>query len=98
MSERLAHLAAADEWVVDGNYFSAGSRKVVCRAPTPSCGSIIHAGDDPRIVRRTFMRAVSRTELWSGNRGRCGLRSAAIDRAVRVARPPDVPALRGTRH
>ena len=69
LAGRLRDVAAGDAWVMDGNYFSAGSRDVVW----PRADTIVwldHARwvTVPRVVRRTVSRAVRRTELWSGNR------------------------------
>jgi hypothetical protein len=66
---RLQDVIAADSWVLDGNYFSVGAREVVW----PRADTIVwldHARwvTVPRVLRRTIVRGVRRTELWAGNR------------------------------
>jgi adenylate kinase family enzyme len=60
--------AAADGWVVDGNYYTPLGGTVLDRADT-----VVHL--DPslplafgRVVWRTTARAARREELWNGNR------------------------------
>jgi adenylate kinase family enzyme len=68
-ARRVAVAAAADGWVIDGNY-TAVRPLVWARADT------VVWLDPPRwvvmrqIVWRTLRRAVRRTELWNGNRER----------------------------
>ena len=66
---RLRGAVAAERWVLDGNYFSVGAREIVW----PNADTIVwldHARwvTVPRVVRRTVMRGLRRTKLWSGNR------------------------------
>ena len=68
-SERVADVVSSDRWVLDGNYFSVGAREVIW----PRADTIVWLNHPrwvtvPRIVRRTFLRGIRRTELWSGNR------------------------------
>lgn len=63
---RVASATAGDAWVVDGNY--ALVRELTSRRATHLVWldydrPIIMA----RVIRRTVVRAVFRTELWSGN-------------------------------
>jgi adenylate kinase family enzyme len=69
LKERAAKVAARDAWVMDGNYFSVGAREAIW----PRADTIVWL--DPsrrvamwRVVSRTLMRIIRRTELWSGNR------------------------------
>jgi adenylate kinase family enzyme len=67
--ERLAPVVAADRWVVDGNYFSVGSRELVWpRADTIVWTDLAKWRTIARVVRRTIRRSLSGVELWSGNR------------------------------
>ena len=97
---RLRAVIAAESWVLDGNYFSVGARDVVW----PRADTIVwldHARwvTVPRVLRRTIVRGLRRTELWSGNRGVAHQRvSSGLDREVRVAGTSEVqPPLRGPR-
>ncbi|MEY2424143.1 MAG: hypothetical protein QOI95_4210 [Acidimicrobiaceae bacterium] len=90
LAERLQVVAADDEWVVDGNYFSVGSREVLW----PRADTIVWLDHSrwvtmPRVIRRTVIRAVRRTELWSGNREslRRALRADSIIRFAWRAHP-----------
>ena len=90
LAERLETVAANGEWIVDGNYFSVGSREVLW----PRADTIVWLDHSrwvtmPRIVRRTVTRAVRRTELWSGNREslRLALRPDSIIRFAWRAHP-----------
>jgi adenylate kinase family enzyme len=66
---RLAPVVAGDRWVLDGNYFSAGAADVVWpRADTVVWLDMARWVTVPRVVRRTFVRAAARKELWNGNR------------------------------
>ncbi len=69
LKERLQPIADGDEWILDGNYFSVGARDVIW----PRADTIVWLNHGrrttiPRIIRRTFMRGITRRELWSGNR------------------------------
>lgn len=57
----------ADDWVVDGNY--ASTREIVF----PRATHIVWLNFPariffPRVVRRSLIRGIMRTELWNGNR------------------------------
>jgi adenylate kinase family enzyme len=60
---------AGDGWVVDGNYTSLG----VARLVWPAADTVVWL-DPPkrvvmsRVIRRTLRRAITRQELWNGNR------------------------------
>ncbi len=65
--ERVTQFCAADRWVIDGNY--SVLRYILDRRIThliwldyPRCFVMW------RLIRRTVWRAVSRKELWNGNR------------------------------
>ena len=67
-TQRARQTAASDRWVLDGNYFSVGARDAIWpRADAivwldlPRCIAV------PRVVRRSFVRALTRKELWNGN-------------------------------
>jgi adenylate kinase family enzyme len=78
---RVAPLVAGDRWVLDGNYVSAGTREIVWpRADTVVWLDLARWVTVPRVVRRTVVRGVRRTELWSGNResSRMALRPDSI--------------------
>ena len=67
---RVAEATEATEataWVVDGNY-SAVREMVWERADTVVWFDLPYALVMARIVRRTVRRAVTRQELWNGNR------------------------------
>jgi adenylate kinase family enzyme len=66
---RVALAAAADAWVVDGNYSLV--REFVWRRAT----HLVWLDYDRavvmyRVIRRSLVRAMLRTELWAGNRER----------------------------
>lgn len=66
---RLAPVVAADRWVIDGNYFSMGTRDLAWpRADTIVWIDLAKWRTILRIVRRTIRRSRSGVELWSGNR------------------------------
>jgi adenylate kinase family enzyme len=78
---RLAPVVAADRWVVDGNYTSAGAADLVWpRADVVVWLDLGRWVTVPRVVRRTFTRAALRRELWNGNREsvRLALRADSI--------------------
>jgi len=59
----------ADRWVVDGNYTSHGVADVVWpRADTIVWVDLPRRTTTWRVVRRTIRRAITREELWNGNR------------------------------
>jgi adenylate kinase family enzyme len=63
---RVAAATAGDAWVVDGNYGQV--RKLIWRQAT----HLVWLDYDrpvimARVIRRTFVRALCRTRLWSGN-------------------------------
>jgi adenylate kinase family enzyme len=71
--EFRAKVAAAleqcrDGWVADGNYFSALGGLVLEQAETVIWLRLPLRVVFPRLVRRTFARAVSRELLWGTNR------------------------------
>lgn len=64
---RVEAIAAGDAWVIDGNY--AVARPVVlARATTVVWLDYSRRRVMARVVRRSLARAVTRTELWNGNR------------------------------
>ena len=66
-SGRAAEIVATDAWVLDGNYYTVGARDVIWpRADTIVWLDLARWVTVPRIVKRTFLRGVRRTELWSG--------------------------------
>jgi adenylate kinase family enzyme len=70
-SRRLRPVVAADRWVVDGNYFTVGSRAVAWpRADTIVWVDLARWRTIGRIVRRTIRRSRTGEELWpeTGNR------------------------------
>jgi len=64
---RVSSLTAADHWVVDGNY-SVVADIVWSRADTVVWFDLPFATVMSRTVRRTVRRAVTREELWNGNK------------------------------
>jgi len=68
-SERAGKIVTDDKWVLDGNYFSVGARDVIWpRADTIVWLDLARWVTVPRVVKRTVIRGIRRTELWSGNR------------------------------
>ena len=66
---RLEPVVRSDAWVLDGNFFSVGSRAVAWpRADTIVWLDLPRWRTILRIVVRTVRRSATRTELWSGNR------------------------------
>ncbi|MEX0797163.1 MAG: adenylate kinase [Acidimicrobiia bacterium] len=66
---KLADFALNQEWVIDGNYTSLGMRDLVW----PVADTLVWLDLPrwvvmPRIMWRTLKRAVTRQELWNGNR------------------------------
>ncbi len=64
---RVTEVAAAERWVVDGNY-SAVRDIVWARADTVIWFDLPYATVLARTVRRTVRRVVTREELWNGNK------------------------------
>jgi adenylate kinase family enzyme len=64
---KVATVIAGDGWVVDGNY-SAVRDLVWERADTVVWINLSRAVVMRRVVARTIRRAVTREELWNGNR------------------------------
>jgi adenylate kinase family enzyme len=60
--------AAADGWVVDGNYQGKIGMSVLERADTVVFLDLPHRVALRRVLWRTASRIVSREELWNGNR------------------------------
>jgi adenylate kinase family enzyme len=68
---RAALDAAADGWVVDGNYYGKLGPLVIDRADTIVWMDVPYRTAIRRVLWRTWSRLVSREELWgSGNRER----------------------------
>lgn len=66
---RVAEFALQPSWIIDGNYTSLGMRDLVW----PAADTLIWLDLPryvvlPRIVARTVRRALTREELWNGNR------------------------------
>jgi adenylate kinase family enzyme len=66
---RVSKIVAADAWVVDGNY-SVVRPIVLDRATTVVWLDYPRSLVMSRVIRRSFVRAVTRAELWNGNRER----------------------------
>jgi adenylate kinase family enzyme len=64
---RVGEVAAGDSWVVDGNY-SAVRDLVWARADTVIWFDLPRRTVMRQIVGRTLHRALTRAELWNGNR------------------------------
>jgi adenylate kinase family enzyme len=78
---RVAPVVAQDRWVLDGNYFSVGAGALIW----PLADTIVWLDLPrwiavPRVLRRSLVRGVRRTELWSGNR----------ESVLRVLRPDSI--------
>jgi adenylate kinase family enzyme len=65
--QRVSELVRGDGWVIDGNY-SAVQDLVWERADTVIWFEIGRAAVMRRVIARTIRRAVTREELWNGNR------------------------------
>jgi adenylate kinase family enzyme len=65
--ERVSAIVAGDRWVVDGNY-SHVRDLVWDRADTVVWLTLPRWLVFGRLLRRTVMRGIRRTELWNGNR------------------------------
>ena len=66
VGEALA--AAPDGWVVDGSYYDKLGPLVLDQADTIVWLDVPYRRAVGRVLRRTFVRALWRTELWNGNR------------------------------
>lgn len=64
---RVAHIVAADAWVVDGNY-SVVADLVRSRADTILWLDLRRSDVMRQLLRRTLTRLVHKVELWNGNR------------------------------
>jgi adenylate kinase family enzyme len=64
---RVAHLVAGEAWVIDGNY-TAVRDLIWERADTVVWLDLPRPAVMRRVVLRTLRRAVTRQELWNGNR------------------------------
>ena len=67
LRRRVADVVAGDGWVVDGNY-SAVQDLVWARADTVVWLDLPRPLVMRRVIGRTLRRAVTRAELWNGNR------------------------------
>lgn len=66
---RASEVTAKERWVVDGNYFSVGAREAIWpRADTIVWLDLPRRIAVPRVLRRSFRRALTREELWNGNK------------------------------
>lgn len=69
--DRVSEFVSGDGWIVDGNYTSHGVAQLVW----PRADTVVWM-DPPRrtvmarVVRRSLRRAITRQELWNGNRER----------------------------
>ena len=68
MRRRVEPLVARDAWVVDGSYRSKLGDLVLERADTVVWLDLPRRIWLGRLVRRTLRRALTREELWNGNR------------------------------
>ena len=60
--------AAKDGWVIDGNYSSRVQPIIWARADTVIWLDLPRLSVMRQVIRRTLRRAVTRQELWNGNR------------------------------
>jgi adenylate kinase family enzyme len=67
--DRVAAAASGETWVIDGNY-SRVQDLVWARADTVVWLDLPRRVVMRRVIRRSLVRAVRRTELWNGNRER----------------------------
>jgi adenylate kinase family enzyme len=67
---RVAELAAADGWVIDGNYGSSVQPLVWDRADTVVWLDLPRRTVMRQVIWRTLRRVAGRAELWNGNRER----------------------------
>ena len=68
LREQVAELTAGSRWVVDGNYSSKLGDLVWRRADTVVWLDLPRGAVMRQLVPRTLARAVTRRELWNGNR------------------------------
>ncbi len=59
---------SADGWIVDGNYLSKLDELVVSRADVVIWFNLPKALIMKRVINRSLRRAITREELWNGNR------------------------------
>ena len=64
----VAAWAAKDGWVIDGNYSSRVQPIIWARADTVIWLDLPRLTVMRQVIRRTLRRAVTRQELWNGNR------------------------------
>lgn len=64
----VATWAAKDGWVIDGNYSSRVQPIIWARADTVIWLDLPRLTVMRQVIRRTLRRAVTRQELWNGNR------------------------------
>ena len=64
---RVAEVVTGDAWVIDGNY-AAVRDLVLARATTVAWLDYSRARVMTQVIRRSVVRAVTRRELWNGNR------------------------------
>jgi adenylate kinase family enzyme len=67
---RVTEVAAADGWVIDGNYSSSVQDLVWARADTVVWLDLPRRTVMRQVVWRTLRRVAFRAELWNGNRER----------------------------
>ena len=65
---RVAEVVATDRWVIDGNYSSAQQDLAWARADTVVWLDLPRPLVMRRVITRTIRRAVTREQLWNGNR------------------------------
>jgi adenylate kinase family enzyme len=68
--ERVGEAVAGDGWVIDGNYEAMVGDLVLARAQLVVWLDLPRPVVTRRIVARTLRRAITREELWNGNRER----------------------------
>lgn len=67
--EEVAEFARGENWVIDGNYTSEGTREVVwTRAEVVVWLDLPRWRIMPRVVLRTLRRIITRERLWGGPR------------------------------
>jgi adenylate kinase family enzyme len=91
LRRRVEPLVEREAWVVDGSYRGKLGNLVLDRADTVVWLDLPRRIWLPRLVVRTFRRALTREELWNGNRE--SLRSAFFhaDSLIRFALANDPP-------